>query len=109
MLHGVRKYTECAIGEEKIRRCRPYAILQKLELGGKMTEEEEFYISDRVMYNGIFKNGIPLGGWFFGFGRYLKRFLVRQHDEWEEVWGVNQKIVCRLITGYVDEIYEIPR
>lgn len=57
MLHGIRKYAECAINEEQLRRSRPYKILQKLELGGKMTEEEEYYISDRVMYNGIFKNG----------------------------------------------------
>lgn len=108
MLHGLYRFTDTDVTEQQVRNCRPYQILDKLERGGQMTKDEQEYITERINNNSYFKNAIPLGGWAFVFSKWLKRFVIKQDNQWSEYYATDIASLAHVLYGYIDEYVEIP-
>lgn len=62
------------------------------------------------MDNNLQRQGIyKIAGWSFDFKPFLKRFIVRQYDQWSVYYAPNKTICRKCIYGKIDEIYEIPK
>lgn len=46
-------------------------------------------------------------GWEFNFRPYLKRFIVKQYDQWSECYAPNKTALRKCTNGKIQEIYEI--
>lgn len=55
------------------------------------------------------KSGVYLlAGWSFNFRPFMKQFLVKQHDEWHEVWAMNKTSLRKSLYGRIEKIVEHP-
>lgn len=109
MLHGVYQFVEWQpISEDLIKRSRPYELLEKLEKGEKLNREEKDYITMKVNEGVYYNNAVALGGWCINFAKYLKRYVVKQYDQWTEKYAMDKTSLRKNLYGYVDEIVELP-
>ena len=46
-------------------------------------------------------------GWCFDFSPYLKRYVVKQYDQWHEYFAPNKTMLRRVLLGRIQEIQEI--
>ena len=58
---------------------------------------------DNLLYYGIYKRM----GWMYDFRPYLKRFLVKQYDSWQEYYCINKTALQKLLHGKIQEIIEV--
>lgn len=50
-----------------------------------------------------------LHGWAFNLRPHLRRFLIRQRYEWQEVWAPSRTTLRKTTYGRIHEIHEIPK
>ena len=60
---------------------------------------------DNLQRSGIFK----LMGWAYNFRPYLKRYVVKQYDHWQEYYAPNKTSLRATIYGKIDIIQEITK
>ncbi len=46
-------------------------------------------------------------GWCFDFSPYLKRYVVKQYDRWQEYSAPNKTMLRRVLSGRIQKIQEI--
>ena len=49
-----------------------------------------------------------LMGWCYDFSPFLKKYLVKQYDSWQEYYAPNKTLLRNSIYGSIGEIVEIP-
>ncbi len=47
-------------------------------------------------------------GWSFNFTPFLKKFLVKQYDHWQECYAINKAALRKSTYGTIQQIVEIP-
>lgn len=55
---------------------------------------------DHLQNNGVYL----LSGWEFNFRPYLKKFLVKQHGCWQEMWAMNKTAIRKSLYGRISNI-----
>ncbi len=81
-----------------------YKVKEKLINGERLTREEK----DNIVSSMLFKNGyIKLGGWCFSFTPYMKTYLVKQYDRWEEYKAFDKTSLRKILYGTTQKIVEI--
>jgi hypothetical protein len=58
---------------------------------------------DNLQKNGVFR----LMGWAYDFRPYLKRYVVKQYDQWQEYYAPNKTSLRAILYGRIDKIQEI--
>ncbi len=58
---------------------------------------------DNLQRSGVYR----LNGWSFDFKPYMKQFLVKQYDSWQEYYAPNKTILRNSIYGVIQRIVEI--
>lgn len=58
---------------------------------------------DNLQKIGMYK----LMGWAYDFRPYLKRYVVKQYDQWNEYYAPNKTSLRATIFGRIDKILEI--
>lgn len=58
---------------------------------------------DNLKQSGIYK----LMGWAYDFRPYLKKYLIKQYDHWQEYYAPNKTTLRATIYGRIDKIVEI--
>lgn len=48
-----------------------------------------------------------ISGWSFDFTPYMKRFVVKQYDSWQEYWAPNKTLLRRSLYGRIEKIVAI--
>jgi len=72
---------------------------------------EEHYVKGcifglhELQRNGVYK----LMGWAYDFQDFMKRFIVRQHDNWSVYYAPSVRLLRRSTYGKLDEVHEIPK
>jgi len=59
---------------------------------------------DNLKKEGLYR----LAGWVFNFRPYMKKFLVKQYDNWTEQWAINKTDIHNSTYGHIDQIVELP-
>lgn len=60
---------------------------------------------DNLQKNGIYR----IMGWAYNFRPYLKRYVVKQYDQWQEYYAPNKTSLRATIYGKIDIIQEITK
>jgi len=55
---------------------------------------------DNLQHSGLYR----YMGWAFDFSPYMKRFLVKQYDNWQEYYAPNKTALRKSIYGRIQEI-----
>lgn len=50
---------------------------------------------------------LKLGGWAYDFRDELKKFLIKQHGAWREIYAPNKTLARKAIYGRIEQIIEI--
>lgn len=58
---------------------------------------------DNLQKNGIYR----LMGWAYNFRPYLKKYVVKQYDQWHEYYAPNKTSLRATLYGRIDKIQEI--
>jgi hypothetical protein len=58
---------------------------------------------DNLQKNGIYR----LSGWAYNFRPYLKKYVVKQYDQWQEYYAPNKTSLRATLYGRIDKIQEI--
>jgi hypothetical protein len=58
---------------------------------------------NNLQHNGCYK----LSGWCFDFRPFLKKFIVKQYDSWQEYYAPNKTLLRNSIYGKINKIIEI--
>jgi hypothetical protein len=61
-----------------------------------------FFGLDNLQKFGCYK----LSGWSYDFRPFLKRFVVKQYDSWQEYFAPNKTLLRRSIYGTIQKIVE---
>jgi hypothetical protein len=81
-----------------------YKVKEKLVNGEKLTREEK----DRIVSSSCFSKGLlKYGGWCFSFTPYMKTYLVKQYDRWEEYKAFDKTSLRKILYGTIQKIVEI--
>jgi hypothetical protein len=81
-----------------------YKVKEKLVNGEKLTREEK----DRIVSSSHFNKGLlKYGGWCFSFTPYMKTYLVKQYDRWEEYKAFDKTSLRKILYGTIQKIVEI--
>ena len=89
---------------EELQSTLPYRAKVKLLNGEKLTRAEKDMLVSSVFYSfGIIK----MGGWAFDFRPYLKTYLVKQYDRWEEYKAFDKTSLRTILYGTIQRIVEI--
>lgn len=86
-----------------LKNTRAYKLREKLNNGGKLTSEEESYITRNCADSAFFKTEIPIKGWVFTFNDILKRYLVQEYDCKRFVFATS---ISTLAEFFADETYD---
>lgn len=82
----------------------PYKAKVKLLNGEKLTRAEKDMLVSSVFYSfGVIK----MGGWAFDFRPYLKTYLVKQYDRWQEYKAFDKTSLRTILYGTIQKIVEI--
>jgi hypothetical protein len=60
---------------------------------------------DNLLKSGVYR----IHGWAFDFSPLLKRFLAKQHDQWNEYYAPNKTGLRKAVYERIDEIIEIDK
>lgn len=81
-----------------------YKARVKLLNGEKLTRAEKDMLVSSMFYNfGVIK----MGGWAFDFRPYLKTYLVKQYDRWQEYMAFDKTSLRTILSGTIQRIVEI--
>lgn len=70
---------------------KPYAVLQKLCKGDKLTTDEKQYVTDKVNDNTYFKDSVALLGMRICFRPFLKKFWFKtKWGDIHEAYAINK-------------------
>lgn len=58
---------------------------------------------DNLHRHGCYK----LAGWQFDFRPFMKRFVIKQYDSWQEYFAPNKTMLRKSFYGKIDRIVEI--
>lgn len=59
--------------------------------------------NDNLRRFGVYKEK----GWEFDFKPFLKKYLVKQYDSWQEYYAPNKTLLRKTISGAITKIVEI--
>lgn len=83
-----------------------YKVKEKLINKKKLTRDEKDNLISSMHFN--FRNGTyKQGGWLFDFNNYLKTYLVKQSDRWEEYKAFDKTSLRTILYGTIQRIVEI--
>lgn len=89
---------------EDFKDTMPYIVKLKLLQRKKITREEKDEIVSSMLYhNGIIK----LGGWAFDFRGFMKTYLVKQYNRWEEYKVFDKTSLKKILSGTIQCIVEL--
>lgn len=70
--------------------------------------KKEYNYKFSGVINGLLNNGVlKLGGWAYDFRDELKKFLIKQHGVWREIFAPNKTLARKAIFGRIEQIIEI--
>lgn len=46
-------------------------------------------------------------GWIFDFTSFMKNYVVKQYDSWQEYWAPNKTLLRKSLYGRIDKIVEV--
>lgn len=75
-------------------------------LNGQTPKEflEQKYIGlDNLHRSGHYK----LMGWCYDFTPFMKQYVVKQYDSWQEYWSPNKTLLRKSLYGRIQKIIEI--
>lgn len=58
---------------------------------------------ENILSHGVYREM----GWQYDFRPFLKRFIVKQYDDWSEYYCLNKTVLRKLLHGTIQEIREI--
>lgn len=91
------KFSETATDNPTISIDNPKEFLKS-----KYTNGFNFGI-DNLQKSGIYR----LRGWAYNFRPYLKKYVVKQYDQWHEYYAPNKTSLRTILYGRIDKIQEI--
>lgn len=91
---------------EAFKNTLAYKVKEKLINKKKLTRDEKDNLISSMGFN--FRNGkYNQGGWLFDFNDYLKTYLVKQYDRWEEYKAFDKTSLKTILYGTIQRIVEI--
>ncbi len=94
---------------ESLKDAKAVVLRHRIDDGGLMTRQEKDWLTEAVNTNTFFKNAVPVQGWRIPFADVLRRFVVKQHGQWREIWAVDKTAIRNTSYGRVDEIVELSK
>lgn len=111
MEHTYKFNKNCDTRIEDLSGTKVYQIREKLNNKQKLTREEKNWVTKKMYeHRCLYSFGrIALMGWYFLFDDVCTKYVVKQHDDWFEVWGMDKTSVRAALYGTIQEIVEIPK
>ena len=79
----------------------------KLRRGEELSRAEKNRLYEELQHNSYSKKGIPLQGWMFDFGQWLKEYFIEfTYGQIEKVWAID-KTSIRAYEHNIKRIVEI--
>ena len=97
--------------EEHIKDSRQFKLMERMERGERLTVADIAPLFDELWHGETYRTASSrVGGWYFSFQPYLKRFLVRmKHEGWKEIYSINKTAIRKLAwrPSWILEIVEV--
>lgn len=91
---------------ETFKNTLAYKVKEKLINKEKITRDEKNNLISSIGFN--VRNGqYKQGGWLFDFNAYLKTYLVKQYDRWEDYKAFDKTSLKTILYGTIQRIVEI--
>lgn len=91
---------------EELKEAKAVRLRRRIDNGGRLTRREKDWLTDAVNHNTYFKRAVPVRGWCVPFTDVLRRFLVRQYGNWQEMWAPDRTAIRNTVYGRIEEIVE---
>lgn len=91
---------------EELKDAKAVRLRRRIDNGGRLTRREKDWLTDAVNHNTYFKRAVPVRGWCVPFTDVLRRFLVRQYGNWQEMWATDRTAIRNTVYGRIEEIVE---
>jgi len=92
---------------ENVKGSRAMIVAEKLNLGIKLLEIDQMWLTENIINNSYFDDSVPLRGMRFNFSDFLTTFVVKSYGTWYEYKALN-KTILRKVLGYkIEKIVEV--
>ena len=79
----------------------------KLDKGIKLSKSEIYALFKSLRYNVSSTRRVRFMGWNVDFGKFLKTYVVKQHDRWAEYTALNKTMIRDNLPGRIQKIVEV--
>ena len=80
-----------------------YQMKVKLLKNEPLTREEKNRLTQQILNTGYIRHM----GWHFSFRKFYKVFVIKQHGQWYEHYGIDKTALRNAIYGTIDKIVEV--
>ena len=95
--------------KDSLKDARAFRLREQLNHGKPLNRQDKNWITEQVNNNCFFRNAIALMGYCIPFKDVLRRFCVKQHGSWQEIWATDKTAIRYITYGRIDEIVELAK
>lgn len=94
---------------ESLKDSKAVKLRRQLNQGKPLTRNEKNWLTERVNNNSYFRTAIPVMGWCVKFDDVLRHFIIKQYNDWREIWAIDKTALRHITKGRIEEIVELAK
>ena len=92
---------------EVVKGSRAMIVAEKLNLGIKLIQVDQLWLTENIINNSFFSDSVPFRGVRFNFSEFLTTYVVKSYDTWQEYKALNKTILRQYLGSSVKKIVEV--